>query len=83
MGPARGPSDLRSWTSLVVRLCYYQSLIEHKTLPGPNPAADLRYFIGKQAHRKRTERTAHFTREEAPQLVRRPRPSSRGGPHSS
>jgi len=48
---------------------YFQSLIEHKTLPGPNPAADLRYFIGKQAHRKRTERTAHFSREEAPQLV--------------
>ena len=48
---------------------YFQSLIEHKILPGPNPAADLRYFIGKQAHRKRTARTSHFTREEAPQLV--------------
>src|SRR5262249_6209948 len=48
---------------------YYQSLIEHRVLTGPNPAADLRYFIGKQAHRKRTARTSHFTREEAPQLV--------------
>ena len=49
---------------------YYTSLIEHKVLPGPNPAADLRYFIGRHAHRKhRTERPAYFTREEAPQLV--------------
>jgi len=49
---------------------YYTSLIEHKILPGPNPAADLRYFIGRHAHRKhRTERPAYFTREEAPQLV--------------
>src|SRR5215470_3055921 len=48
---------------------YYQSLIEHKTLPGPNPAADLSYFVGKQGKRKRTERAARFSREEAPQLV--------------
>jgi integrase len=49
---------------------YYESLIEHGTLAGPNPAADLRYFVGKQAIKKRrTERAAHFTREEAPQLV--------------
>jgi integrase len=49
---------------------YYTSLIEHKILPGPNPAGDLRYFIGRHAHRKhRTERPAYFTREEAPQLV--------------
>jgi integrase len=47
---------------------YYQSLIEHKTLPGPNPAADLGYFVGKQGKRKRTERAEHFSREEAPQL---------------
>src|SRR5436190_908585 len=31
---------------------YYTSLLEHKILPGPNPAADLRYFIGRHAHRK-------------------------------
>jgi integrase len=49
---------------------YYTALIEHKTLPGPNPAGDLRYFVGRHAHRKhRTERPAYFTREEAPQLV--------------
>lgn len=48
---------------------YYTSLIEHKTLPGPNPAGDLGYFVGKHAHGKRTARAAHFTREEAPQLV--------------
>src|SRR4030095_3002419 len=38
-------------------------------LPGPNPAADLTYFVGKQGKRRRTERAAHFSREEAPQLV--------------
>src|SRR5262249_55899458 len=39
---------------------YFQSLIEHKVLTtGPNPASDLGYFIGKQAHRKRTARASH------------------------
>jgi len=47
---------------------YFQSLIETKVLPGPNPAADLRYFIGKGAHRRRTV-VAFFNQEEGPQLV--------------
>ena len=49
---------------------YYADAIETKVLPGPNPAADLRHFIGKQAHRKARQRsTAYFAQEEAPQLV--------------
>jgi integrase len=49
---------------------YYASLIETKVLPGPNPAGDLRYFIGKGAHRKaRRHVTAFFAQEEGPQLV--------------
>jgi integrase len=47
---------------------YYASLIETKSLPGPNPAADLRYFVGKRAHRKRQHRVTVFTQEEGPQL---------------
>src|SRR5262245_50490484 len=48
---------------------YFQSLIESKILPGPNPAADLRYFIGKGAHRKaRRIVAAFFAQEEGPQL---------------
>jgi len=49
---------------------YYQSLIETKTLPGPNRAADLKYFIGKGAHRKAKRRVAaFFATEEGPALV--------------
>jgi integrase len=47
---------------------YFQSLIETKALPGPNPAADLKYFIGKGAHKKR-QAAALFAQEEGPQLV--------------
>src|SRR5262249_33163527 len=48
---------------------YFASLIETKVLPGPNPAGDLRYFIGKGAHRKaRSHVTAFFAPEEGPQL---------------
>jgi integrase len=47
---------------------FYASLIETKTLPGPNPAVDLRYFIGKGAHRKRGI-ASFFAQEEGPQLV--------------
>lgn len=49
---------------------FYASLIETKTLPGPNPAADLKFFIGKGAHRKAKRRVAaFFAQEEGPQLV--------------
>lgn len=52
---------------------FYAGLIESKTLPGPNPAADLRFFIGKNAHRRaRQQQRSHlafFSQEEAPQLV--------------
>ena len=43
---------------------YYASLIETKVLPGPNPAADLRYFIGKGAHRKARRHVATFFAQE-------------------
>ena len=49
---------------------YFASLIETKALPGPNPAGDLRYFIGKGAHRKARRHVAtFFAQEEGPQLV--------------
>ena len=39
-------------------------------LQGPNPAGDLRYFVGKGAHRKaRRHVAAFFAQEEGPQLV--------------
>ena len=56
---------------------YYASLIETKVLPGPNPAADLKYFVGKRAHRKgRSRALAFFTQEEGPQLFATARASS-------
>src|SRR5262245_2236319 len=49
---------------------YYTSLIETEVFPGPNPAADLRYFIGKGAHLKaRRSAMSYFAQEEGPQLV--------------
>jgi integrase len=49
---------------------YYADLIETKVLPGPNPAADLKHFIGKGAHRTARQRAAvYFAQEEGPQLV--------------
>ena len=49
---------------------YYADAIETKALPGPNPAGDLRHFVGKRAHRKARESAAvFFAQEEAPQLV--------------
>jgi integrase len=49
---------------------YFADLIETRVLPGPNPAADLKHFIGKGAHRKaRHRQAAYFAQEEGPQLV--------------
>lgn len=49
---------------------YYAELIETKALSGPNPAVDLKFFIGKGAHRKARHRKAvFFAQEEGPQLV--------------
>jgi integrase len=49
---------------------YYADAIETKALPGPNPAGDLRHFVGKRAHRKaRPGPAVFFAQEEAPQLV--------------
>jgi integrase len=49
---------------------YYAELIETKVLPGPNPAADLKHFVGKGAHRKARRRSAvYFAQEEGPALV--------------
>jgi hypothetical protein len=46
---------------------FYASLIEMKVFPGPNPAADLKYFIGKGAHRKARRWIAgYFAQEEGP-----------------
>jgi integrase len=49
---------------------YYAELIETKSLLGPNPAGDLKFFVGKRAHRKtRSSAPAYFSPQEGPQLV--------------
>jgi integrase len=49
---------------------FYADAIETKVLPGPDPAVDLKHFIGKKAHHKaRAGATAFFAPEEAPQLL--------------
>jgi len=49
---------------------YYAELIEAKTLPGPNPAADLKPFIGRGVYRRaKSSPLAFFSQEEGPQLV--------------
>lgn len=49
---------------------YYAELIETKVLRGPNPAGDLKFFVGKRAHRRaRSSAAAYFSQEEGPQLV--------------
>jgi integrase len=49
---------------------YFADLIETKVLSAPNPAADLKHFVGRGAHRQARERKAvHFSQEEGPQLV--------------
>jgi hypothetical protein len=53
---------------------YFADLIETKVLRGPNPAADLKHFVGKDAHRKakarrRVNAGVYFTQEEGPQLM--------------
>jgi len=49
---------------------YYADLIETKVLPGPNPAADLKHFVGKGAHRKaRRHGAIYFAQEEGPALI--------------
>jgi integrase len=47
---------------------YFAEMIEMKQLPGPNPAGDLRFFVGKRA-RKRRPTLAFFHPEEGPQLT--------------
>jgi integrase len=47
---------------------FYASLIERKTLPGPNPAADLKFFIGKSA-RSKAQHPKFFSQDEGPKLI--------------
>jgi len=47
---------------------YYAAQIETKALPGPNPAADLKFFIGKRLARKKNA-LEFFHQEEGPQLI--------------
>jgi len=48
---------------------YYAELIETKVLPGPNPAGDLKFFVGKRADKNRLRSLAFFSQEEGPQLT--------------
>jgi integrase len=49
---------------------YFADLIETKVLTGPNPAADLKHFIGKGANKRaRNIDRKYFGQEEGPQLV--------------
>jgi integrase len=47
---------------------YFAEMIEMKLLPGPNPAGDLKFFIGKRG-KKRRPALAFFHPEEGPQLA--------------
>jgi integrase len=47
---------------------FYTMLIETKTLPGPNPAGDLKVFVGKFKKSKPTG-LSYFTQEEGPKLI--------------
>ena len=48
---------------------FYADAIETKVLPGPNPAADLKHFVGKRAHKARSSAPTYFAQEEGPHLV--------------
>ena len=48
---------------------YFAEQIETKTLPGQNPAADLKFFVGKRADKRRLRSLAFFAQEEGPQLI--------------
>jgi integrase len=47
---------------------FYAEQIETKVLPGPNPAGDLKFFIGKRADKRRLRSLKFFLQEEGPQL---------------
>ena len=47
---------------------FYTHMIETKTLPGPNPAADLKWFIGKHAIRKQGD-APFFTPDEGQKIM--------------
>ena len=47
---------------------YFAEMIEMKRLSGPNPAGDLKFFIGKRG-KKRRPTLAFFHPEEGPQLA--------------
>ena len=51
---------------------YFADLIERRVLSGPNPAADLRHFVGRMRTRKHRPigRLDYFTQEEGPILTR-------------
>lgn len=48
---------------------YYASLIETKQFAGPNPAGDLKFFVGKRAYRRKAAAYPFFTTDEAPALI--------------
>ena len=45
---------------------YFAEMIEMKTLPGPNPAADLKFFIGKRGKKRRLTSSPSSTRKKDP-----------------
>lgn len=60
---------------------YYADLIERKVLPGPNPAGDLKFFLGRRAHRK--AHSGFSPPRKGPSSWRPPARCSRGGARSS
>jgi integrase len=47
---------------------YYAEQIETKALPGPNPAADLKFFVGRRMGKRQAGALAYFGQEEGPAL---------------
>ncbi len=63
--PSIGICGIEGWRAAG---SYYAELIETKAMVGPNPAADLKFFIGKHAHRRQRS-GVFFAQEEGPQLL--------------
>jgi integrase len=46
----------------------YTNLIETKQLPGPNPCADLKWFVGRKREPKVNDNIPFFTEQEVPKV---------------
>jgi integrase len=50
-------------------LTFYRDMIERKKLSGPNPAENLRHFVGKARAKSQSRQYPYFLQEEGPTLM--------------